>query len=46
MEKAEHILTRLTGAHLHEIREMAPELMQALHLLQDRRRLEKIAWMA
>jgi DNA-binding MarR family transcriptional regulator len=46
MEKAERILERLSGAHLHEIREMAPELMQALRILQDRRRLEQIAWMA
>jgi DNA-binding MarR family transcriptional regulator len=46
MEKAERVLERLSGAHLHEIREMAPELMQALRILQDRRRLEQIAWMA
>ncbi|MGO4568898.1 MarR family winged helix-turn-helix transcriptional regulator [Rhizobium sp. 2YAF20] len=46
LAKAERVLERLSGAHLHEIREMAPELMQALHLLQDRRKLEQIAWMA
>ncbi|MFJ6328642.1 MULTISPECIES: MarR family winged helix-turn-helix transcriptional regulator [unclassified Rhizobium] len=45
-ESAERILMKLSGAHLHEIREMAPELMQALRILQDRRKLEKIAWMA
>ncbi|GAC1045958.1 MarR family transcriptional regulator [Rhizobium sp. No.120] len=44
--KAELNLARLSGAHLHEIREMAPELMHALRILQDRRKLEKIAWMA
>ncbi|NTG04964.1 MarR family transcriptional regulator [Agrobacterium rhizogenes] len=46
MEKTELILAKLSGAHLHEIREMAPELMEALRILQDRRKLEKIAWMA
>ncbi|MGM4986575.1 MULTISPECIES: MarR family winged helix-turn-helix transcriptional regulator [Rhizobium] len=46
MDKADGILAKLSGAHLHEIREMAPELMQALRILQDRRKLEKIAWMA
>jgi DNA-binding MarR family transcriptional regulator len=46
MAKAERVLERLSGAHLHEIREMAPELMQALRILQDRRKLEQIAWMA
>jgi DNA-binding MarR family transcriptional regulator len=44
--KAERVLERLSGAHLREIREMAPELMQALRILQDRRKLEQIAWMA
>ena len=44
--KAEQILEGLSGAHLHEIREMAPKLMLALRALQDRRKLEKIAWMA
>lgn len=44
--KAELNLARLSGAHLHEIREMAPEFMHALRILQDRRKLEKIAWMA
>ncbi|MGG6892341.1 MarR family winged helix-turn-helix transcriptional regulator [Rhizobium sp. BR 315] len=46
MDKTERILAKLSGAHLHEIREMAPELMEALRVLQDRRKLEKIAWMA
>ena len=46
MDKTERILAKLSGAHLHEIREMAPELMEALRILQDRRKLEKIAWMA
>lgn len=46
LPKAERALVRLSGVHLHEIREMAPELMQALRALQDRRRMEKIAWMA
>jgi DNA-binding MarR family transcriptional regulator len=46
LPKAERILMSLSGAHLHEIREMAPELMHALRILQDRRKLEKIAWMA
>jgi DNA-binding MarR family transcriptional regulator len=46
LPKAEKALEKLSGAHLHEIREMAPELMLALRVLQDRRRLEKIAWMA
>jgi DNA-binding MarR family transcriptional regulator len=45
-KKANDILAKLSGAHLHEIREMAPELMQALRMLQDRQKLEKIAWMA
>lgn len=44
--KAEKILEGLSGVHLHEIREMAPKLMLALRALQDRRKLEKIAWMA
>jgi DNA-binding MarR family transcriptional regulator len=44
--KAETALARLSDAHLHEIRDMAPELMHALRILQDRERLEKIAWMA
>ncbi|KQV16363.1 hypothetical protein ASC97_11350 [Rhizobium sp. Root1203] len=44
--KANEILEKLSGAHLHEIREMAPELMQALRMLRDRQKLEKIAWMA
>lgn len=44
--KAEDILEQLSGAHLHEIREMAPELMHARRILQDRRKLEQIAWMA
>lgn len=44
--KSEDILKKLSDAHLHEIREMAPELTVALRALQDRRKLEKIAWMA
>ena len=44
--KAEKILEGLSGVHLHEIREMAPKLMLALRALQDRGKLEKIAWMA
>lgn len=43
-DKAEDILKRLTGAHLYEIREMAPDLMQALRILQDRKRMEQAAW--
>jgi len=46
IDRGEDILEKLSGAHLHEIREMAPELMQALRILQDRRKLEQIAWMA
>jgi len=44
--KAEHILEQLSGAHLHEIREMAPELMHALRMLQDHRRLGQLVWMS
>ncbi|MGV2099739.1 MarR family transcriptional regulator [Rhizobium sp. 21-4511-3d] len=44
-DQAEELLRRLTPAHLHEIREMAPELMQALRALQDHRRMEMAAWM-
>ncbi|MBB3591015.1 DNA-binding MarR family transcriptional regulator [Rhizobium sp. BK529] len=44
-EQAEELLRRLTSAHLYEIREMAPELMQALRMLQDHRRMEVAAWM-
>ena len=44
-DKAEEILRRLTPAHLYEIREMAPELMLALRVLQDHRRMEVAAWM-
>ncbi|MBB3572045.1 helix-turn-helix domain-containing protein [Rhizobium sp. BK491] len=33
MEKTELILAKLSGAHLHEIREIAPELMEALRIL-------------
>ena len=43
--KAEELLRRLTSAHLYEIREMAPELMQALRMLQDHRQMEVAAWM-
>ena len=43
--KAEELLRRLTPAHLYEIREMAPELMQALRMLQDHRQMEVAAWM-
>jgi DNA-binding MarR family transcriptional regulator len=45
-KKAEHILEKLSGAHLHEIRDMASELMHALRILQDRRKQEQIAWMS
>ncbi len=44
-DRAEELLRRLTPAHLYEIREMAPELMQALRALQDHRRMEMAAWM-
>ncbi|EPE95588.1 MarR family winged helix-turn-helix transcriptional regulator [Rhizobium grahamii] len=44
-DKAEEILRRLTPAHLYEIREMAPELLLALRVLQDHRRMEVAAWM-
>jgi DNA-binding MarR family transcriptional regulator len=44
-DQAEELLRRLTPAHLYEIREMAPELMQALRALQDHRRMEMAAWM-
>ncbi len=44
-DKAEEILRRLTPVHLYEIREMAPELMLALRVLQDHRRMEVAAWM-
>ncbi len=44
-DKAEEIMRRLTPAHLYEIREMAPELMLALRVLQDHRRMEVAAWM-
>lgn len=37
-KKAERILEKLSRAHLHEIRDMAPELMDALGILQDRRK--------
>ncbi len=43
--QAEKLLRRLTSAHLYEIREMAPELMQALRMLQDHRQMEVAAWM-
>lgn len=43
--QAEELLHRLTPAHLYEIREMAPELMQALRMLQDHRQMEVAAWM-
>lgn len=43
--QAEELLRRLTSAHLYEIREMAPELMQALRMLQDHRQMEVAAWM-
>lgn len=43
--KAEDVLQRLTSAHLYEIREMAPDLMEALRVLRDRRKMEVIAWM-
>jgi DNA-binding MarR family transcriptional regulator len=43
--QAEELLRRLTPAHLYEIREMAPELMQALRMLQDHRQMEVAAWM-
>jgi DNA-binding MarR family transcriptional regulator len=46
MPKVERALEQLSGAHLLEIREMAPELMQAVCILQDRRKLEQISWMA
>lgn len=44
-DRGEELLRRLSPAHLHEIREMAPVLMQALRVLQDRRRMEVAAWM-
>ena len=43
--QAEKLLRRLTSAHLYEIREMAPELIQALRMLQDHRQMEVAAWM-
>jgi DNA-binding MarR family transcriptional regulator len=43
--QAEELLRRPTSAHLYEIREMAPELMQALRMLQDHRQMEVAAWM-
>jgi DNA-binding MarR family transcriptional regulator len=43
--QAEELLRHLTPAHLYEIREMAPELMQALRMLQDHRQMEVAAWM-
>nr|WP_184468013.1 MarR family winged helix-turn-helix transcriptional regulator [Rhizobium esperanzae] len=43
--KAEGALDRLASAHLFEIRKMAPELMQALRVLQDRQNMQRIAWM-
>ncbi|WP_348630169.1 helix-turn-helix domain-containing protein [Rhizobium sp. CIAT894] len=43
--KAEGVLDRLASAHLFEIRKMAPELMQALRVLQDRQNMQRIAWM-
>lgn len=43
--QAEELLHRLTPAHLYEIREMAPELMQALRMLGDHRQMEVAAWM-
>lgn len=42
---AETLLDRLSQAHLYEIREMAPDLMHALRVLQDRQKLSRIAWM-
>ncbi|WP_246778259.1 MarR family transcriptional regulator [Rhizobium sp. BG6] len=44
-EEAQGLLRQLTSAHLHEIREMAPELTLALRVLQDHRRMEMAAWM-
>ena len=46
LEKAQVTLRKLGGIHLHEIREMAPELVHALRMLQDRGRLEKVAWLS
>jgi DNA-binding MarR family transcriptional regulator len=43
--KAEEALDRLANAHLFEIRKMAPELMQALRVLQDRQKMQRITWM-
>jgi DNA-binding MarR family transcriptional regulator len=43
--KGEDILDRLASAHLFEIRKMAPELMQALRVLQDRQKMQRTAWM-
>jgi DNA-binding MarR family transcriptional regulator len=43
--KAENFLKDLTAAHVHEIREMAPLLIETLRILQDRQRLEQSAWM-
>lgn len=43
--KAEDALDQLASAHLFEIRKMAPELMQALRILQDRRKMQRITWM-
>ena len=44
--KGEDILDRLASAHLFEIRKMAPELMQALRVLQDRQKMQRTVWMA
>lgn len=46
LDKADFTLEKLGGTHLLEIREMAPELVYALRMLQDRRRLEKVAWLS
>uniref|UniRef100_UPI00310131E1 MarR family transcriptional regulator n=1 Tax=Neorhizobium sp. EC2-8 TaxID=3129230 RepID=UPI00310131E1 len=43
--RAEDALDLLASAHLFEIRKMAPELMQALRVLQDREKMQSIAWM-
>lgn len=43
--KAEDALDRLASAHLFEIRKMAPELMQALRVLQDRQKMQRMTWM-
>ncbi|WP_338049400.1 MarR family winged helix-turn-helix transcriptional regulator [Rhizobium tubonense] len=43
--KAERFLKELTVAHVHEIREIAPVLIDALRILPDRQRQEQSAWM-